>query len=365
MKKNTLNTLLTLLAFIASEKLVAQTSDWLWAKSACDLSFATSISSITTDPTGNIYIAGNFRDSVRFGNTIFHPVGTSNMFVAKYDSTGNHIWMIQGSGNNAPPYNLVTDLCADSAGNCYFTGFFNGNIIMSHDTITSMNGLPDVFVGKIRNTGTIQWLLEGDGPASDYAYGIGLDSDGNCYVGGSFEGSVSFGNLQLTANNASNDLFILKINPSGNFASAHATGGTAIDLMSSMAVDKNGNCFVAGTFTSPELVFGTDTLHYTNSGADAYIAKFDSAGNGLWGRAGYGPGNQEPYSIAADSIGNCYVTGIFKADTMHLDTFTLISYGYWDFFTAKYNSTGGLEWAGHQGSSSFGPETSQGIAADP
>jgi len=342
----------------------AQSVNWLWARSACDLSAATSVTSVTTDPSGNIYIAGNFRDSARFGNTVFHPVGTANMFVAKYDSTGNFLWMLKGSGVNAPPYNLITDLCTDSLGNCYFTGFFNGNIIMSHDTITSMGSMPDVFVGKITSNGTIQWLQQGTGPASDYAYGIGLDAEGNCYVGGSFEQAISFGNMQLIANNSSNDIFVLRLDANGNFLSTHSFGGSALDLLSSMAVDKNGNCFLTGTFTSPELIIGMDTLHYASTGADAYIAKLDSGGNAEWARTAYGPGNQEPTSIATDPNGNCYVTGIFKADTMHIDTFTLVTYGYWDFFTAKYNSTGSLVWAGHQGSAAFGPEYSLGIAAD-
>ena len=364
MKKNL--QYLALIIFFGSliSKTNAQYTDWLWAKSACDLSFATGITSITTDPSGNIYISGNFRDSARFGNTIYHPIGTVNMFVAKYDSSGNFIWMNPGSGNSVPPYNLVTDLCTDSSGNCYFTGYFNGNIIMNHDTITSMGSTPDVFVGKIGSNGTVLWLQQGSGPSSDYAYGIGVDADGNCYIGGSFEQSISFGNLQLSANNSSYDSFILKLDANGNFSSAHSAGGSALDLMNSMAVDKNGNCFITGTFTSPELVFGSDTLHYTGTGADAYVAKFDSAGNPLWANSGYGPGNQEPYSIAADKNGNCYVTGIFKADTMHLDTFTLVTYGYWDFFTAKYDSSGSLAWAGHQGSATFGPETSSGIATD-
>ena len=362
MKKTLLHLLIFLLSAAGYSN--AQTTDWLWAKSACDLSFATNISSITTDTSGNIFIAGNFRDSARFGNTVYHPVGTSNMFVAKYDSSGNFIWMLPGTGNNVSPYNLVTDLCTDSSGNCYFTGFFNGNIIMSHDTITSTNSMPDVFVGKITSNGTVQWLQQGSGPSTDYSYGIGLDASGNCYIGGSFDQSISFGNLSLTANNATYDVFILKLDANGNFLSAQSAGGGAIDLMTSLAVEENGNCFITGTFTSPELVIGPDTLYYTGTGADAYVAKYDSAGNPLWARMGYGPGNQEPSSIAADQNGNCYVTGVFKADTMYLDTFTLVTYGYTDLFTAKYDSSGNLAWADHQGSPAFGTETSLGITAD-
>ena len=364
MKKNLPYLYLLSLLFSFPAIVSAQTTDWLWAKSACALSAATSITAVTTDPAGNIFIAGNFRDSARFGNTVFHPVGTANMFVAKYDSSGNYIWMLPGSGNNNPPYNLVTDICTDSAGNCYFTGYFNGNIIMSHDTITSAGSMPDVFAGKITPNGTIAWLQQGSGPGSDYAYGIGLDADGNCYVGGSFDQQISFGSIQLSANNASNDIFILKIDVNGNFSSAHASGGSAVDLVSSMTVDKNGNCFLTGTFTSPEFIIGPDTLHYASTGADAYIAKFDSSATALWGRAGYGPGSQDPSSIATDPSGNCYVTGVFKADTMFADTVMLVTYGYWDFFTLKYDPSGNLLWAGHQGGSSFGTESSTGIVAD-
>jgi hypothetical protein len=364
MKKNLLYLCSSILFLILSINTQAQTTDWLWAKSACDLSFATSITAISTDPSGNIFIAGSFRDSARFGGIVFHPVGTMNMFVAKYDSSGNFLWILPALGTNVPPYNLITDICTDSSGNCYFTGFFNGNITMSHDTITSLNSMPDVFVGKVTASGNVEWLQQGTGPSSDYAYGIGLDADGNCYIGGSFEQSISFGSLQLSANNSSYDVFILKLDGNGNFLSAKSAGGTAIDLIKAMAVDENGNCFVTGTFTSPDIVFGSDTLYYTNSGADAFVAKFDSAGNALWGNIGSGPGNQEPASIASDQNGNCYVTGVFKADTMYLDTFTLITYSYWDFFTAKYDSSGNLTWAGHQGGSSFGAENSNGIAAD-
>jgi hypothetical protein len=364
MKKTLHFYFLLALLFSFSVKINAQQIDWLWAKSACALSAATNVTSITTDQSGNIFIGGNYRDSALFGSTVFHPVGTSNMFVAKYDSSGNFLWMLPGVGTNSPPYNLVTDLTTDSSGNCYFTGFFNGNIIMSHDTITSAGSSPDVFVGKISSSGTVIWLQQGLGSGSDYSYGIGLDMNGNCYIAGSFDQGINFGGILLSANNASNDIFITKLDNNGNFLSAKSTGGTSTDLVNSLAVDKNGNCFLTGTFTSPELIFGIDTLHYASTGADAYFARFDSSGNALWGRAGSGPGIQEPSSIAIDPNGNTYVTGVFKGDTMFIGPYTLVTYGYWDFFTAKFDTSGTVSWADHQGSSAFGPESSSGIVAD-
>ncbi len=342
----------------------AQPPNWAWAKSACSLSAATSITSITTDPSGNIFIGGNFRDSALFGSTAYHPVGTANLFLAKYNTAGDFLWMQQAKGANAPPYDLITAICTDTSGNCYITGYFNGLKIFGHDTVVSMGSNPDVFIAKYNPSGILMWLKQGTGPGSDYANGIGLDIDGNCYVAGSFEQGITFGSTVLSANNSSNDIFILKIDPSGNIISAHGTGGSALDLMNSLAVDKDGNCFVTGTFNSQNIIFGSDTLYSTNTNVDAFIAKFDSSGNALWGRAGSGPGNQEPSGIAADEFGNCYATGIFKGDTMFLDTTTLVTYGYFDFFTAVYDGSGLLTWAGHQGSATFGTENSTAITTD-
>ena len=342
----------------------SQAPEWEWAKSACLISVATNVTSITTDPSGNIFIAGNFRDSALFGSTVYHPTGTANMFLAKYDSTGGFLWMRYAKGANAPALHLVTDICSDSVGNCYITGYFNGQAIFDHDTITSIGPLPDVFIAKFTPSGSVAWLQQGTGVSSDYAHGIGLDADGNCYVGGTFQVAVDFGNLHLAANNSSNDIFVLKLDGAGNFISGHTAGGSSGELLNTMAVDKAGNCYVAGTFLSTDFVFNTDTLIYSNTSADAFTAKFDSAGNALWAAAGTGPSNQEPSGISYDQSGNCYVTGIFKGDTMYLDTTTLITFGYWDFFTAIYDVSGNLTWAGNQGSSTFGTEVCLGIVTD-
>ncbi|MEO8085221.1 MAG: SBBP repeat-containing protein [Bacteroidota bacterium] len=342
----------------------SQAPNWAWAISACSLSFATNISAITTDPAGNIFIAGNFRDSAEFGSIVYHPTGTTNLFLAKYDSSGNYLWMRQARGANVPPYDLVTAICTDSSGNCYVTGFFNGIAVFDHDTVISMGSSPDVFVAKFNPNGSVLWLNQGRGPASDYAYGIGLDNSGYCYIAGSFESGVNFDNLTLTANSASNDIFISKLDLAGNFISAHGAGGSGTDLVSALDVDDNGNCYITGMFNSPEIDLGQDTINSTNTGFDAFVAKFDSAGNAIWGNAGSGPGNQEPSGIASNINGNCFMTGIFKGDTMFLDTTTLVTYGYYDFFTAKYDSTGSLSRADHQGSATFGTEFSSAIATD-
>jgi hypothetical protein len=356
--------LLFIISFAVFSNSYSQALDWEWAKTACSLSNATSITAVTTDPSGNIFIAGNFRDSARFGNIIHHPVGTVNLFLAKYDSAGNFIWMRQAKGANSPPYDLATAICTDASGNCYVTGFFNGMAIFNSDTVISSGAAPDVFAAKYDPSGNVLWLSKAGGSGSDYSNGIGLDASGNCYIGGSFESSASFGSILLSANNSSTDMFIAKLDSHGGFINVTAAGGSSTDVLSAMTVDKNGTCCVTGTFNSPSIIFGTSTVTYTGSGTDGFIARFDALGNALWGQSAGGPANQEPSGIASDPAGNCYVTGVFKGDTMYFGNTTLVTYNYWDLFTAKYDSSGNLLWANHEGSSSFGPDAVFAITAD-
>lgn len=357
--------LLLLLLFSAAQLMSSgQTPVWMWAKKACSLSNATSITAVTTDLSGNIFIAGNFRDSAMFGTGIYHPTGTMNLFVAKYDSLGSLLWMRSAKGPNSPPYDLATALCTDAAGNCYATGFFNGPAVFNNDTIVSTGSAPDVFVVKYDPSGNVAWLTRGGGTGSDYAYGIAVDSAGTCYVGGFFDASATFGTTTLTANNSSTDIFIGMIDTHGGFSNAVSAGGSAVDVMTAMSQDAQGNCYVTGTFNSPSITFGNSTITYTGSGTDAYVAKFNPAGVALWGQSAGGPANQEPSAIATDRTGNCYVTGVFKGDTMYFGNTTLTTYYYWDMFTARYDSSGNLMWAKHQGSASFGPDVSLGIATD-
>ena len=100
----------------------------------------------------------------------------------------------------------------------------------------------------------LQWAKAMGGTSSydhDYAKSIAVDSSGNVYTTGYFYGTVDFnpgtGVFNLTSAGVS-DIFISKLDASGNFVWAKAMGGTSTDLGYSIAVDGSGNVYTTGYF---------------------------------------------------------------------------------------------------------------------
>jgi endonuclease V-like protein UPF0215 family len=101
----------------------------------------------------------------------------------------------------------------DSSGNSYITGYFQGTVNFGGGDVTSAGG-NDIFVLKLNSSGTFQWVSTFGGTSNDNGYGITIDSSGNSYITGYFNGTVDFGGGDVTSA-GSTDIFVLKLNSSG------------------------------------------------------------------------------------------------------------------------------------------------------
>lgn len=85
--------------------------------------------SVIGDAAGNIYVAGTFQDSAQFGqgtsNIQLLSIGGMDIFLAKYDSMGNQIWVI-GIGSRI--IDNVYDLTLDASDNPILSGDFGGKM---------------------------------------------------------------------------------------------------------------------------------------------------------------------------------------------------------------------------------------------
>jgi hypothetical protein len=128
------------------------------------------------------------------------------------------VWAKGLGGTAADESNSIA---VDSSGNVYTTGFFNG--IADFDpgageaNLTSAGG-NDSFISKLDSSGNIVWAKRLGGTSSDSGRSIAVDSSGNVYTTGNFQGTVDFdpgaGEANLTSF-GSNDVFVLKLTPSG------------------------------------------------------------------------------------------------------------------------------------------------------
>jgi len=208
------------------------------------------------------------------------------------------------------------------------------------------------------------------GSNEDAGYGIAVDSLGNAYVTGTTASSnFPTANPAQAANGGGTyDAFVAKLNASGS-ALVYSTylGGGGLDEGFGIAVDSMGNAYVTGHTSSTDLpTVNPYQAAYGGGTSDAFVAKLNSSGNGLYystylgGSGDYEDGN----GIAVDSSGNAYVTGrTYSVNFPTANPYQAVYGGGGDAFVAKMSASGNeLDYSTYLGGRAY--EEGNAIAVD-
>src|SRR5674476_671097 len=118
---------------------------------------------------------------------------------------------------------------------------------------------------------SLVWAKNMGGASDDYVNSIAVDASGNVYTTGYFLGTVDFdpgaGTYNLTSAGGY-DIFISKLDASGNFVWAKNMGGASDDRGTSIAVDASGNVYTTGSFRgTADFDPGAGTYNLTSAGS--------------------------------------------------------------------------------------------------
>lgn len=352
-----LHNVIALLLLLCSQTLTAQDVEFDWAYNIGAASLAQDRAGyIHTDAAGNVYTTGNF-----LGPADFEPgpgvttVSSSyfDAFISKVDVSGNLVWAKSFGGTNSDAGNAIS---VDNAANVFVIGnFYGGGDFDPGTGVTNLtsNGQTDIFIAKFNASGDQLWAKAIGGSAYDYGNGVATDNAGNVYITGNFSGTVDFdpgtGVTNLTSLGQS-DIFIAKLDASGDLVWAKNIGGVSSSDALSMSIDKTGDLFVTGAFSGTvDFDPNAGTSNVTSNGSqDVYVAKLNSNGDLIWAKNLGGSGYDQARAISVDTFGNAYTIGSFN-DIVDLDPSTGVanftSNGSQDLFISKLNSNGDFVWA--------------------
>ena len=286
--------------------------------------------SIALDSDKNIYLIGSTYGDLD-GNT---NSGSSDIVVCKFDANGINQWTkLIGTSDSDSPGGITVD----KNGNVYIVGSRTGDL----DGNTYLGGGRDAFITKYDNNGNKQWTKFINTTSIDIATGIAIDASDFLYITGLTSGSL---HGEYHNPRDSSDAFITKYDLNGNWKWTRLLDIYDRDEGNDIAVDTNGNIFMAG---------GANSNNYSQ----AFIAKYHNDGNKQWHKT-FGGGNLlSTSSLAMDSNSNSYITGslLVYADGN-------LNNGQRDCFLYKFDVNGIEKWDKLFGSSKY--DDCSGIAVD-
>ena len=284
---------------------------------------------IATDPMGNVFISGTTS-----GDLDGQSRGSSDAFLAKFDTRGNQLWLKQlGAARDDSAQAIATD----QQGNVFISGYTSG------DLDGQSKGSYDAFLAKFDAQGKQLWLKQLGAATEDSASDITTDLMGNVFISGSTSGDLD------GQSKGGSDAFLAKFDAQGNQLWLKQLGAARDDSAQAIATDLFGNVFISGRTSG-------DLDGQSKGGSDAFLVKFDAQGNQLWLKQLGSATEDQSFGIATDSMGNIFISGRTSGD---LDG---QSKGGSDAFLAKFDAQGNQLWLEQLGSAR--DDSAQAIATD-
>lgn len=281
----------------------AQTPNFEWAKQIGGENVSNSVGrAITTDLAGNVYSIGTFTNTVDFDpdpdSTLFITTTGTGFFVSKFNSEGELIWVKAVKGGA-----FAYGIALDAVNNIYITGhYLPESVDFDPDpdsTFTLFTNHEAAFILKLNSAGDFVWVKQfKDDSGFNFSYGLSItiDSKGDVYATGFFQGTInfnpvdSFPSVRISATRGG-EIFVLKLDSTGNLIWAKSIGGidspVSPERKNAIAVDKESNVYTTGFFDgTADFDPNPDSTYFLTSEGDfnVYVSKLDSMGNFVWAK---------------------------------------------------------------------------------
>ena len=274
-----------------------------------------------------------------------------------------------GSGMDA-----ITSIATDAAGNIYLTGWTeSADLPVRNAAQSRFAGSVDAFVAKLDPTGSsLLFCTYLGGSGDDRAYAIAVDPSGSAFI----TGSTYSADFPVTGSKAQaylgggRDAFVAKLGLAGDLQFSTYLGGAGNDAGRAIALDSQGNAYVAGETAS----WNFPTLHALQTSLrgpqNAFVAALTTTGTILFSSLLGGSGTDGATALALDQAGDVFITGGTTSSDFPVTTGALqrVNRGYENAFVTAFAAGGGAllysTYIGGSGATVIYPETGLGIDVD-
>lgn len=307
--------------------------DTMWTKSLGGTYDDYANSVIETDD-GNFVVA--LQSESNDGDVSVNKGGW-DYWVVKLNPSGSILWEKSYGGTGSDyAYSVVQA----SDGNYVVAGYSNS----TGGDIVGNKGGEDFWIIKVdENTGLIIWKKNYGGTGSDDAVSIAKTFDNGFIVAG----YTSSNNGDVTINQGWEDYWVVKLDSAGNKQWQKSMGGDYYDDANSVIQTSDSGYVVAGASYSAG---GTGDVSVSKGGWDYWVVKLNSSGTQIeWEKSYGGTMHDLAYSIV-ETPGNGYMLAGFSESN---DNDVSGNHGNRDFWTAKLDSSGTIQWSNTFGGDSL------------
>jgi hypothetical protein len=280
-----------------------------------------SVRALAIDPvTGDLIITGWFSGTPDFDGLPIDP-DAGNLFVARLEPMEGHVAWVRQIGatqSQGPATYANIGVAVDLHGNVVVAASTARAFAFGTDTIPYHAGADAILV-KLSAAGDPTFARAFGGAGDDLATTVAMDSAGDIYVGGSFEGMATFAGGVVKTSVGGGDGFVSKWTSTGGHAWTRTFGSEGADRTSAIAT-AGGRVFVSGQFVN-EISLGGLQLSSVNNTADAFVGAYSASGTHLWSRTEAGQGAEEGLALCLDEDGALVVGTKFSAG-LSVDTFS-------------------------------------------
>lgn len=280
---------------------------------------------LVTAASGNGWLMTGFT----FPPASFYP----DIFLVRVNNSGDTLWT-RAIGDSA---------ASESAG--AILSLADGSFLITGNIDVSLAGLTDIYLTLISSSGDVLWTRVYEYLEIESATSICLLNDGNYLIGGS-----------RLAGAGTVDFYFVKVNTSGDTLWTRAYGGEGYDLVYDLVPLADGGVVFTGLTTS----FGEE--------GDLYLSKLNSSGDSVWAHTYGGPSEDHSHQVAPTSDGGFLVFGhtdsppavggdayLVKTDSEGNTQWTYTNGGpdYDSFESAQQTSDGGVILVGNRSGVNF------------